>query len=114
VAVLTRSAVVRINAHNLSQETVAVFMGLSPVGPPPDTPLDFPASLCFGTGKGERTNLFVTNLGMGTVFIPLLPPPWNQLQLPWAGPALVKINAGFPGQPFHGQAREDWFHRERR
>ena len=114
VAVLTRSAVVRINAHNLSQETVAVFMGLSPVGPPPDAPLDFPASLCFGTGKGERTNLFVTNLGMGTVFVPLLPSPWNQLQLPWAGPGLVKINAGFPGQAFHGQAGEDRFHRERR
>lgn len=114
VAVLTRSAVVRINAQNLSQETVAVFMGLSPVGPPPDAPFDFPASLAFGTGKGERTNLFITNLGMGTVFVPRLPSPWNQLKLPWAGPGLVKINAGFPGQPFHGEAGENRFHRERR
>jgi len=76
VAVLTRSAVVRINAQDLSQETIAVF--------PPNL-LDFPASLAFGTGKGERTNLFVTNLGMGK----------------WAGPSLVKIDAGVPGDPLH-------------
>jgi sugar lactone lactonase YvrE len=94
VAVLTRSAVVRINAQNLSQETVAVFKGLSPVGPPPDAPLDFPASLFFGTGKGERKNLFVTNLGLGKVFVPQPP-------LPWAGPGLVKIDAGVPGDPLH-------------
>jgi hypothetical protein len=92
VAVLTRSAVVRIDARDLSQETVAVFTALSPVGPPPDAPLDFPASLFFGTGKGERTNLFVTNLGMGASRVP---------PLPWAGPGLVKIDAGVPGDPLH-------------
>ena len=54
--------------------------------------LDFPASLAFGTGKGERTNLFVTNLGLGKNFVP---------QLPWAGPGLVKIDAGVPGRPVH-------------
>jgi sugar lactone lactonase YvrE len=102
VAVLTRSAVVRINPHTLSQETVAVFTGMSPAGPPPDAPLDFPASLVFGTGKGERTNLFVTNLGLGSKFVPQPP-------LPWAGPGLVKIDAGFPGQPFHGPKWADWF-----
>jgi sugar lactone lactonase YvrE len=79
VAVLTRSAVVRINAQDLSQETIAVF---------PANLLDFPASLAFGTGKGERTNLFVTNLGMG-------------LPLGLAGPSLVKIDAGVPGDPLH-------------
>ena len=84
-AVLTRSAVVRIDARDLSQETVAVFMAKWPVGPSPDAPLDFPASLFFGTGKGERTSLFVTNLGMGK----------------WAGPGLVKIDAGVPGRPIH-------------
>jgi len=83
VAVLTRSAVVRINARDLSQETIAAF---------PVSPLDFPASLAFGTGKGERTNLFVTNLGLGKVFAP---------QLPWPGPGLVKIDAGVPGRPLH-------------
>ena len=76
VAVLTRSAVVRINLLDKSQETVAAI---------PLTPFDFPASLVFGTGKGERTNLFVTNLGMGG----------------WAGPSLVKIDAGVPGRPLH-------------
>ena len=76
VAVLTRSAVVRINLLDKSQETVAVW---------PPAKLDFPASLAFGTGKGERTNLFVTNLGNGR----------------WAGPGLVKIDAGAPGRPLH-------------
>jgi len=83
VAVLTRSAVVRINAQDLSQETVAAFQ-IAPYSVP-FAPLDFPASLFFGTGKGERTSLFVTNLGMGK----------------WAGPGLVKIDAGVPGDPLH-------------
>jgi sugar lactone lactonase YvrE len=90
VAVLTRSAVVRINARDRSQETVAVF--LSQVASTPSAPLDFPASLVFGTGRGERQSLFVTNLGIGASRIP---------QLPWAGPSLVKINAGVPGRPLH-------------
>jgi sugar lactone lactonase YvrE len=76
VVVLTRSAVVRLDAQDLSQETVAAF---------PASPLDFPASLFFGTGKGERTSLFVTNLGLGK----------------WVGPGLVKIEAGVPGDPLH-------------
>jgi sugar lactone lactonase YvrE len=76
VAVLTRSAVVRINLLDKSQDTVAAI---------PTSWLDFPASLFFGTGKGERTNLFVTNLGMGG----------------WAGPSLVKIDTGVPGRPLH-------------
>ncbi len=84
VAVLTKSAVVRINAQNLSQETIAAFQ-IVPGGPVPYAPLDFPASLFFGTGKGERQSLFVTNLGLGK----------------WVGPGLVKIDAGVPGQPVH-------------
>jgi sugar lactone lactonase YvrE len=83
VAVLTRSAVVRINLLDKSQQTVAAFL-LSP--------FDFPASLVFGTGKGERTSLFVTNLGLGKVFVP---------PLPWAGPSLMKIEAGVQGRPLH-------------
>jgi sugar lactone lactonase YvrE len=83
VAVLTRSAVVRINARDLSQDTVAAFQ-IAPYSVP-FAPLDFPASLFFGTGKSERTSLFVTNLGMGG----------------WAGPGLVKIDAGVPGDPLH-------------
>jgi len=86
VAVLTRSAVVRINALDLSQETIAAF---------PVSPLDFPPSIAFGTGKGERTSLFVTNLGMGAASVPLPPP------LQWPGPGLVKIDAGVPGRPLH-------------
>jgi len=90
VAVLTRSAVVRLNLLDKSQETVAAFR--VPDTLPLYAPLDFPASLVFGTGKGERTNLFVTNLGLGEARVPLLP---------WAGPGLVKIDAGVPGRPLH-------------
>jgi sugar lactone lactonase YvrE len=90
VAVLTRSAVVRINPWNRSQTTVAAFR--IPAVLPLYAPLDFPASLFFGTGKGERRNLFVTNMGLGAVLVP---------PLPWAGPGLVKIDAGRPGRPLH-------------
>jgi sugar lactone lactonase YvrE len=90
VAVLTRSAVVRINLLDKSQETVAAFR--LPNDLPLYAPFDFPASLVFGTGKGERTNLFVTNLGMG---ISKVPP------LPWPGAGLVKIDTGVPGRPIH-------------
>jgi hypothetical protein len=90
VAVLTRAAVVRINMSDRSQATVAAFR--VPASRPLNAPLDSPASLFFGTGKGERTNLFVTNLGMGKVIAP---------PLPWAGPGLVKIDAGVPGRPLH-------------
>jgi hypothetical protein len=99
VAVLTRSAVVRIDAHDLSsQETVAVFKARWPVGPPPDAPLDFPASLFFGTGRCERTSLFVTNLGNGAAAIPLLSGIGT---VPWAGRGLLKIDAGVSGRPCH-------------
>ncbi len=91
VAVLTRSAVVGINTQTLSQETIAAFQTVSH-GSVPYAPLDFPASLFFGTGKGERQNLFVTNLGTGKVLVP---------QLLWPGPGLVKIDAGVPGRPMH-------------
>ncbi len=88
VTVLTRSAIVRLNVWNKSQKTVAAF--LSQAASTPAAPLDFPASLFFGRAKGERTSLFVTNLGLGKGFVP---------QLPWDGPGLAKIEAGAPGRP---------------
>jgi len=90
VAVLTRSAVVRLNAWNRAQRTVAAFQLADDL--PLYAPLDFPASLFFGTGKGERRNLFVTNIGLGAVMVP---------GLPWSGPSLVKVHAGMPGRPLH-------------
>jgi sugar lactone lactonase YvrE len=81
IAVPSRSAIVRINAADRSQETVAVY---------PDVPLDAPLSLAFGTGKGERESVFVTNSGMTGLFLP---------GLPWPGPGLVKIDVGIPGLP---------------
>ena len=89
VAVLTRSAVVRIDGRDLSQETIAAFQAVAH-GSIPHAPLDFPASLHFGTVRGERPNLFVSSLGMGSVLVPALP---------WAGPSLVKVDAGVPGGP---------------
>ncbi len=82
VAVVSRNAIVRINASDKSQETIAaLFAG---------TPLDTPASLAFGTGKGGRTNLFITNLGWMSVIVP---------GPSWPGPGLVKIDAEIPGLP---------------
>ena len=91
VAVLTRSAVVRINPWNRTQTTVAAFR--IPAVLPLYAPLDFPASLFFGMGRfWKRMNLFVTNMGLGAVLVP---------GLPWSGPGLVKIHAGAPGRPLH-------------
>jgi sugar lactone lactonase YvrE len=47
--------------------------------------LDFPASLAFGTGKGDRQSVFFTNFAIG--------PPGG------AGPAILKIDVDIPGQP---------------
>jgi sugar lactone lactonase YvrE len=74
ITVISRSAIVRINADDRSQETVAVH---------PEIPLDSPASLAFATDMGEWESLFVTNLGMFKDFIP---------DQPWPGPGLVKID----------------------
>jgi sugar lactone lactonase YvrE len=73
ITVISRIAVVRINADDSSQETIAVY---------PEIPLDSPASLAFGTGKGGRQNLFVTNLGIMGGFVP---------EMEWPGPGLVKL-----------------------
>jgi sugar lactone lactonase YvrE len=90
VVVLSQSAIVRINLSDKSQETVAVYG--APATSPLNAPLDVPASIFFGTGKGERMNIFVTNQGVGKLYFP---------DLPWAGPGLVKIEVGVPGRPLH-------------
>jgi sugar lactone lactonase YvrE len=82
VAVVSRNAVVRINAAEGSQETLAVYPGTAL--------LDLPLSVAFGTGKGERENLFITNGGYLNRFVPIMP---------WPGPSLLKIDVGIPGQP---------------
>jgi sugar lactone lactonase YvrE len=81
VAVLTRAAIVRLDLVDKSQATAAAFR--IPDSLPLHAGLDFPASLVFGTGMAERTNLFVTNIGMAG----------------WVGPSLVKIDVGVPGRP---------------
>ncbi len=81
VAVGSREAIVRINADDRTQSTVAVF---------PDAPLDVPMSLAFGTGKGARKTLFVTNAGFSQSYVP---------GLPWVGSGLAIIELDRPGRP---------------
>jgi len=81
IAVPSRNALVRVNAADGSQETLAVCPGTAL--------LDLPTSLAFGTGNGERKNLFIINGGYLNQFVPV----------PWPGPSILKINVGIPGQP---------------
>jgi sugar lactone lactonase YvrE len=89
VAVVSRSAVVRLDADDRTQETVAFFQ-FGPPNLPLNAPLDTPASLAFGTGSREQGVIFVTNLGWLSTIVP---------GPPWPGAGLVKIDAGVPGWP---------------
>jgi sugar lactone lactonase YvrE len=75
VPVINQSRIVRISADGTTQETIATW----------GDGLDFPTSLAFGTGKGERQNLFIVNSSIGPPFL--------------AGPGLLKIGVGVPGMP---------------
>jgi sugar lactone lactonase YvrE len=74
-AVIAQSKVVRIDPASGAITTVATAAD----------GLDFTASLAFGTGNGERQSLYGTNFTIG--------PPGG------AGPAVVKIDVGVPGNP---------------
>jgi sugar lactone lactonase YvrE len=74
-AVINQSRIVKISPDGSTIETVATSADN----------LDFPASLAFGTGKGDRKSIFVTNFAIG--------PPTD------VGPSLVKIDVGVPGMP---------------
>ncbi len=76
-AIVTGNAIVRVSQDGATAEVLATH----------DDDLTFPASLAFGTGKGERSSVFVTNLA----FDPY--PPFL------AGPGLTKIDVGQPGMP---------------
>lgn len=75
VPIINQSRLVRVSADGATVETLAT----SADG------LDFPASIAFGTGRGERQTAFVTNFAIG--------PPGG------AGPGLLKIAVGTPGWP---------------
>ena len=75
-AIVTGNTVEMVSRDGSHIETIATS----------DDGLTFPASLAFGTGKGERQNLFVTNLAFE------VPPGF-------AGPGIAKISAGAPGLP---------------
>jgi sugar lactone lactonase YvrE len=52
-------------------------------------PLDWPSSVTFGTGRGQRKSLFAVNFSIGEMFgAP-----------PGSGPGVLRINAGVPGMP---------------
>ncbi|MCL5279413.1 MAG: SMP-30/gluconolactonase/LRE family protein [Planctomycetes bacterium] len=74
VTAVSRNAIVRIDADDRTQQTVAVY---------PQIPLDAPANVAFGTDKSPGDSLFITNMGMCKTLIP---------NLPWPGPGLVKIS----------------------
>ena len=73
--VITQSKLVKIDAQTKEITTLATAAD----------GLDFPASLSFGTGKGDRQSVFVTNYAIG--------PPGG------TGPALMKVEVGEPGLP---------------
>lgn len=73
--VIAQSKLVRIDPHTGEITTLATA----------DDRLDFPSSLAFGTGKGDRQSVFVVNFAIG--------PPGG------TGPALLKIDVGVPGLP---------------
>jgi sugar lactone lactonase YvrE len=74
-AVITDSSIMRVSPDGEQIDAIATFADN----------LDFPASLAFGTGKGERQSVFVTNLSLG--------PPG------FAGPGLSKVHVGAQGMP---------------
>ena len=80
VAIVDQCAIVRINAHDMSQDTVALW---------PIVPLDTPTSIAFGTGKGGRTSIFIVNIGWAAAFGVPNPP----------GTGLIKMDVGIPGLP---------------
>jgi sugar lactone lactonase YvrE len=75
LAVINQSRVVRVSADGAVVETVATAAD----------GLDFPASLAFGSGRGARQTVFVTNYAIG--------PPGG------AGPGIVTLSVGVPGLP---------------
>ncbi len=73
--VIAQSKLVRIDPSDGSVTTLATA----------EDGLDFPASLAFGTGKGDRQSVFITNFAIG--------PPGG------TGPSVVKIDVGVSGLP---------------
>ena len=75
--VIAQSNLVRIDAESKEITTLATAVD----------GLDFPASLVFGSGKGYRKSVFVTNFAIG--------PPGGT----GPAPALLNVEVGTPGLP---------------
>lgn len=73
--VITQSRLIRIDPDTGEVNTAATF----------DDGLDFPASLAFGTGKGARQSVYISNYAIG--------PPIG------AGPGVLRVDVAVPGQP---------------
>jgi sugar lactone lactonase YvrE len=77
VALISASTIVKVSPGG-AVEVVAA-----------DDPLDWPSSVTFGTGRGQRKSLFAVNFSIGEMFgAP-----------PGSGPGVLRINAGVPGMP---------------
>jgi sugar lactone lactonase YvrE len=76
VAAPTINSIVRVNVDG-SIDTLATAADN----------LDAPTSIAFGTGKGNRQSVYVVNFSVA------IAPPGG------AGPSLVRIQVGVPGQP---------------
>jgi gluconolactonase len=79
VAVAAQSTIVRLDPDGSNVTTIATA----------DDGIDFASSVAFGTTKGQRKTLYAVNFAVGPMFG--LPPG--------AGPALLALDAGVPGQP---------------
>lgn len=79
VAVPSQNTIARVSSEGTRLTTIAAE----------SNGLDFPTSLAFGTGSGDRQTLFVVNFAVGPAFgFPA-----------GSGPALLALDAAVPGQP---------------
>jgi sugar lactone lactonase YvrE len=82
VAVNGQSTIVRVSSDGTTVTTLATS----------SDSVDFPSSLVFGTGHGDRKTLFFVNFAIGPLFFGLPPAP---------GPGIRALDVGIPGQPTH-------------
>lgn len=80
VAVPSQHSIARVSNDGTTLTTVAIE----------GDGLDFPTSLAFGTGSGDRETVFVVNFALAPAF---------GCPAGSGGPALVALDAEVPGQP---------------
>jgi len=89
IATVVQDGVVRVDPRDVEGSFEVVAGGGFWGYPQEDDPLDTPASLAFGTGKGDRNTLFVANYSISERAVGR----FKRL------PSVVSIDLGVPGQP---------------